>query len=49
MRDTVDKLLNNEANRLYEKSLQQGLSETDLKYLNALINTYSTFVGAPSD
>jgi hypothetical protein len=48
VRPTVDKILNNEARRLYEKSVQTGLTAGDLTYLDKLIQTYTTFVGSPS-
>lgn len=45
MRDTVDKILRNEAERLHDKSKDKGLMKEDLTYLNALIHTYKTFIG----
>lgn len=49
MRETVDKILNNEADILYRKSQDKGLQESDLKYLNALIGVYERFVGAHTE
>lgn len=45
MRDTVDKILRREAERLYEKSQTTGLADVDLKYLNSLIATHKAFIG----
>lgn len=47
MRDTVDKILNVEATRLFEKSRDKGLAGSDLQFLNALIATYKNFIGEP--
>lgn len=49
MRAIVDKILSNEATRLYEVSVDKGLDEKSLTYLNQLISTYQNFVGSSSE
>jgi len=46
MRDTVSRILQVEANRLHAISISEGLTDSNLLFLNKLIDTYEKFVGA---
>lgn len=45
MRDTVDKILRTEADRLLAKSKLTGLEQSDLAFLDKLISTHKNFIG----
>lgn len=49
MRETVSKILQVEANRLYEISTREGLTDSNLAFLNKLIDTYEKFVGTAEE
>ena len=45
MRDTVDKILGTEAERLLAKAKLTGLDQNDLSFLDKLISTHKNFIG----
>jgi len=45
MRDTVEKILHTEADRLLNKAKIDGLTQTDLAFLDKLILTHKNFIG----